>query len=45
MSANYEKVKTYYEKKLWSFDRVKKAVGRWITAEEFKIITGTEYIQ
>lgn len=43
MSANYEKVKDYYEKGLWSLDRVKKAVGRWITLEEFKQITGTEY--
>ena len=33
MSANYEKVKDYYEKGLWSLDRVKKAVGRWITPE------------
>lgn len=45
MSINYEKVKTYYEKKLWSFERVKNAVGRWITEEEFKFITGTEYIR
>ena len=43
MSVNYEKVKDYYEKGLWSLDRVKKAVGRWITPEEFKQITGTEY--
>ena len=43
MSANYEKVKDYYEKGLWSLDRVQKAVGRWITPEEFKQITGIEY--
>lgn len=43
MSANYEKVKDYYEKGLWSLDRVKKAVDRWITPEEFKQITGIEY--
>ncbi len=43
MSANYEKVKNYYEKGLWNLDRVKKAVGRWITEGEFKAITGNEY--
>lgn len=44
MSANYEKVKNYYEKGLWSLERVQKAVGRWITEEEYKTITGLEYV-
>lgn len=44
MSANYEKVKNYYEKGLWSLERVQKAVGRWITKEEYKTITGAEYV-
>ena len=40
MSKNYEKVKTYYERGMWSLDRVKAAVGKWITEEEFKQIVG-----
>ena len=43
MSENYSKVKGYYEDGLWSLERVKKAVGRWITAEEYKQITGYDY--
>lgn len=45
MSANYEKVKKYYDNNLWNLERVKKAVGRWITAEEYAQITGQEYTQ
>ena len=44
MSDNFEKVQGYYEKGLWSISMVKNAVGRWITAEEFKEITGEDYI-
>ena len=43
MSVNYEKVKSYYEKGLWDKDRIYKAVGRWITSEEYRDITGEEY--
>lgn len=43
MSANYEKVKVYYEKKLWSIERVRNAVGRWITDTEFESITGMKF--
>lgn len=43
MSANYEKVKNYYYKELWTIDKVRKAVGRWITEKEFKEITGQSY--
>jgi hypothetical protein len=43
MSKNYEKVKDYYDRGLWSIDRVRTAVGKWITAEEFKKITGEDY--
>lgn len=43
MSKNFEKVKDYYERGLWSIDRVRAAVGKWITAEEFKEITGEDY--
>lgn len=43
MSKNYSKVKGYYESDLWSKTMVKNAVGRWITAEEYKLITGEDY--
>lgn len=44
-SKNFEKVRTYYEKKLWSIDRVDNAVGKWITAEEYYEITGQVFVQ
>lgn len=44
MSKNFDKVRVYYEKGLWDKDRVYKAVGRWITKEEFVEITGEEYV-
>ena len=43
MSKNFEKVKGYYEQGLWSLEQVKNAVGRWITEEEYKQITGEDY--
>ena len=43
MSANFQKVKNYYDHGLWLIERVHKAVGKWITAEEYKIITGEDY--
>lgn len=43
MSKNYNKVKSYYESDLWSKTMVKNAVGRWITEEEYKLITGEDY--
>lgn len=44
MSANFEKVKFYYDNGLWNIDRVKKAVVKgWITEEEYKEITGEDY--
>ena len=39
----FEKIKHYYESGLWSLERVKNVVGKAITAEEFKQITGTSY--
>lgn len=39
-SKNYDKVKTYYERGMWSEDRVRVAVGKWITAEECAEIIG-----
>ena len=42
-SDNFEKVKTYYDRGMWSIERVYKAVGKWITADEYTEITGEEY--
>lgn len=42
-SPKFDTVKSYYETKLWSKKRVHNAVGRWITKEEYKEITGEEY--
>ena len=42
-SEKYELVKGYYDRGLWNLDRVWMAVGRWITAEEYKLITGFNY--
>lgn len=39
-SPKYELVKSYYERGLWSEARVRKAVGKWITAEEAAEILG-----
>lgn len=49
-SKNFEKVKAYYGKWVngeeggWSTTAVRNAVGRWITAEEYKEITGEAYV-
>lgn len=42
-SKNYPKVKAYYDRGLWSVDRVYNAVGKWITEAEYKEITGYAY--
>ena len=42
-SKNFKKVKDYYDYKLWDERRVRFAVGRWITAEEYKESTGKDY--
>ncbi len=42
-SENYNKVKKYFNDKLWDERRVRLAVGRWITEEEFEKITGKKY--
>lgn len=42
-SKNFEKVKGYYERGTWSIVRVRAAVGKWITAEEYAEITGEVY--
>lgn len=41
MSARYELVKKYYDRGLWSAERVQKAVDKgWITQEECDEILG-----
>ena len=45
MSPKFNKVKKYYEAGLWTLEMVKNAVVKeWITAEEFKEITGDDYV-
>ncbi|MTK06658.1 MAG: XkdX family protein [Hungatella sp.] len=43
MSKNFEKVKRFYDTKLWSLSWVVNAVDKWITAAEYQEITGKEY--
>ena len=45
MSKKFETVKNYFDKGLWNLTRVKNAVVKnWITADEFKEITGEDYV-
>lgn len=45
-SAHYAQVKGYYARKRWDIKKVHKAVEcKWITAEEYKEITGEEYVE
>ena len=43
MSVKYEMVKGYYDNKLWDINRVWNVVGKAITEEEYKLITGLDY--
>ena len=44
MSEKFEAVKKYYDLGLWSDAKVKMAVVKgWITAKEYKTITGKKY--
>lgn len=45
MSKNYEKVKNYYDNGIWNKVRVHNAVGKWITAAEYKKITKEDYTE
>ena len=46
MSKNYNKIKRYYDKGFWNIEMVKNAVVKgWITEEEYKEITGEEYVE
>lgn len=43
-SKNYEKVKKYFDMKMWDITRVRNAVVKeWITEEEFEEIIGSAY--
>lgn len=39
----YDMVKDYYDRRLWSKQRVYNAVGKWITAKQYEEITGELY--
>ena len=39
-SENFEKVKSYYGRGLWTASRVIAAIGRWITEAEAENILG-----
>ena len=41
-SPKFERVKTYYDEKLWNETMVRNAIGKWITTEEAEEILGTE---
>lgn len=44
MSKHYNKVKKWYDMGMWNIEVVKSAVKKgWVTAEEFKEITGEDY--
>ena len=44
-SSKFEKVKKYYDSGLWDKQRVHNAVIKeWITPEEYKEITGEDYV-
>lgn len=44
MSKHYARVKKWYDLGMWNLEAVKNAVKRgWITAEEYKEITGENY--
>lgn len=42
-SERFEKVRNYYKNHLWSIERVRNAVGKWITKEEYKEITNKDF--
>ncbi len=44
MSEKFEIVKKYFDMDMWTEQKVRNAVIKgWITAEEFKTITGKNY--
>lgn len=43
-SSKFDTVKRHYDNNAWDKSQAADAVGRWITAEEYKEITGEDYI-
>jgi hypothetical protein len=43
MSPKYKEVLLYYKRGFWSKAKVHDAVGKYITAEEYELITGEPY--
>ena len=45
-SKKFNTVKRFYDRSLWSKSRVHDAVDKmWITKEEYKIITGEDFVE
>lgn len=42
-SKHFEEVKGYYDAGLWNANRVRAAVGKWITEAEYMEIMGEAY--
>lgn len=42
-SKDFDKIKGWYDRGLWKVKHVRAAVGKKITADEFKEITGEDY--
>lgn len=40
----FKRIKKFYDRNLWTIDQVHFAVGVVITEEEYKEITGEEYV-
>lgn len=43
MSKKFEQIEYWYATGMWSKEKVRNAVGKLITAEEYKLITGEDY--
>jgi uncharacterized XkdX family phage protein len=42
--SKFEKVQYFYDRELWTISQVKDAVAKgWITAAQYKTITGEKY--
>lgn len=42
-SPMFDRIKDWYDNGFWTKERVRNVVGRAITAEEYKEITGEDY--
>jgi len=41
----FDKIKDYYDKGLWSLQRVYNVAGKVITEQEYEVITGVRYVE